>query len=120
MSELFCARVISEITPSARSIIANNLLDRGMTQNEVSKMLGITQPAVSQYKKGIRGLITKKMHENKDFMHYLYDLTELVYSKKIDINLKTCEICEKSREMNVITEDELQEFLCLLKIANKN
>lgn len=120
MSELFCSRVISEITPSARSIIANNLLKRGMTQNDVSKALHMTQPAISQYKNGVRGLITKKMHKNKEFMDYLSELTDLVYDKKLDINLKTCEICKNAREMNVIREEDIKEFLCLLEIARSS
>lgn len=117
MSEIFCSKVISEIAPSARSIIANNLLRRGMTQNDVSKALGITQPAISQYKKGLRGLIAEKMYKNEDFMDYLNKLTDLVYNDKLDINMRTCEICKNAREMHVIKDEELKEFLCLIEMA---
>ena len=117
MSELFCSRVISEITPSARSIIANSLLKKGMTQNAVSKILGITQPAISQYKKGIRGLITQKMEKNREFMAYIQNLTDLAYVGKLDVNLRTCEICNNARKMHVINEKDIKEFLCLLNIA---
>ncbi|MCL4391637.1 MAG: hypothetical protein M1284_01500 [Candidatus Parvarchaeota archaeon] len=118
MSELFCSKVLSEIFPSARAIIANNLLETGMTQSNVSKLLGITQPAISQYKSGLRGLITQKMSANKEFMRYLKKLTYKIHSEKLDINLKTCEICQMSRDLNVIKENEIKEFLCLIKIAN--
>lgn len=120
MSELFCSKVISEIVPSARAIVANKLLEKRMTQNEISRRLGITQPAISQYKRGLRGFITEKMVENKKFAEYLDDLAGRVYGEKLDLNLKTCEICSLSRKYKVIKEKELRDFLCLLQIASPN
>jgi hypothetical protein len=120
MSELFCSKVISEIIPSFRAIIANKLLEKGMTQKDVSKLLGITQPAISQYKSGLRGLITEKMIKNKKFMKYLDNVTEKVYNNSLDINLKTCEICRATRDFEVIKEKDIKEFLCLLQIAGSN
>ena len=120
MSELFCSKVISEIIPSFRAIISNKLLDKGMTQKDVSKLLGITQPAISQYKSGLRGLITEKMIKNKAFMAYLDSIAEKVYKNKLDINLRTCEICKATRDFGVIREKDIKEFLCLLQIAGSN
>ena len=120
MSELFCSKVISEIIPSFRAIIANKLLEKGMTQKDASKLLGITQPAISQYKSGLRGLITEKMIKNEQFMGYLNDIADMVYKNKLDINLKTCQICKATREFGVIKEKDIKEFLCLLQIAGSN
>jgi hypothetical protein len=120
MSELFCSKVISEIIPSFRAIIANKLLEKGMTQKDASKLLGITQPAISQYKSGLRGLITEKMIKNEKFMKYLNEMADMVYDKKLDINLKTCQICKATRDFGVIKEKDLKEFLCLLQIAESN
>jgi predicted transcriptional regulator len=120
MSELFCSKVISEILPSFRAIIANKLLEKGMTQKEVSKLLGITQPAISQYKSGLRGLITEKMLKNERFMEYLNDIADKVYTNKLDINLKTCQICKTTRDLEVIKEKDIKDFLCLLQIARSN
>jgi Predicted transcriptional regulator len=120
MSELFCSKVISEIIPSSRAIIANKLLEKGMTQKDASQLLGITQPAISQYKSGLRGLITEKMIKNKKFMEYLNNMAETIYDNKLDINLKTCQICKATREFGVIKEKDLKEFLCLLQIAELN
>ncbi len=119
MAELFCLKVISEIVPSARSIIANNLLQKGITQKKVSEILNITQPAVSQYKNGVRGTITEKMERNRKFDSYLKKITQEIYKNSVDINVKTCEICKNARKMNLIKKDEIKEFLCLLEIANK-
>lgn len=120
MSELFCSKVISEIIPSSRAIIANKLLEKGMTQKDASKLLGITQPAISQYKSGLRGLITEKMIKNEKFMEYLNEIADKVYTNKLDINMKTCQICKATRDFGVIKEKDLKEFLCLLQIAGSN
>ncbi|MCL4376354.1 helix-turn-helix domain-containing protein [Candidatus Parvarchaeota archaeon] len=120
MSELFCSKVISEIIPSSRAIIAGKLLKKGMTQKDASKLLGITQPAISQYKSGLRGLITEKMIKNKKFMEYLDQMADMIYDNKLDLNLKTCQICKATRDFGVIKEKDLKEFLCLLQIAGSN
>ncbi len=51
----FCEVVVSDVLPAIRALIAKNLLDLGLTQKEISEKLGITQPAVSQYLKQVRG-----------------------------------------------------------------
>ncbi len=120
MSELFCSKVILEIFPSARSIIAEKLMKKGMKQREISKLLGITQPAISQYKNKLRGVITQKMKENPKFMDYLNEIADEIYNNNLDINLKTCEICSLSRSYEVVKEKDFKNFLCLLEIANPN
>ncbi len=120
MSELFCSKVISEIIPSSRAIIANRLLEKGMTQKDASKLLGITQPAISQYKSGLRGLITETMLKNEKFIEYLNEMADKVYTNKLDINMKTCQICKATRDFGVIKEKDIKEFLCLLQIAGSN
>ena len=53
-------------------------------------------------------------------MEYLNNMAEMVYDNKLDINLKTCQICKATREFGVIKEKDLKEFLCLLQIAELN
>lgn len=53
-------------------------------------------------------------------MKYLNEMADMVYDKKLDINLKTCQICKATRDFGVIKEKDLKEFLCLLQIAESN
>lgn len=52
---LFCETVVNEVLPAVRSIVARELADRGYTQTEIADMMGVTQPAVSQYLSSTRG-----------------------------------------------------------------
>lgn len=52
---LFCETVVNEVLPAVRSIVARELADRGHTQTEIADMMGVTQPAVSQYLSSTRG-----------------------------------------------------------------
>ena len=53
-------------------------------------------------------------------MAYLDSIAEKVYKNKLDINLRTCEICKATRDFGVIREKDIKEFLCLLQIAGSN
>jgi predicted fused transcriptional regulator/phosphomethylpyrimidine kinase/predicted transcriptional regulator len=44
--------VVEEFLPTFRSMLAEALRDRGLTQNEVAELLGISQSAVSKYVQG--------------------------------------------------------------------
>lgn len=52
---LFCETVVNEVLPAVRSIVARELAERGYTQTEIADMMGVTQPAVSQYLSTTRG-----------------------------------------------------------------
>ena len=41
--------------PCLRSQIAKKLLENGFSQKQVADRLGLSQPAISQYKKNLRG-----------------------------------------------------------------
>ncbi|MFB6139685.1 MAG: transcriptional regulator, partial [Halosimplex sp.] len=44
--------VVEEFLPTFRSMLAEALRDRGLTQSEVAELLGISQSAVSKYVHG--------------------------------------------------------------------
>jgi len=44
--------VVDEFLPTVRSMLAEDLRDRGFTQREVADALGISQSAVSKYAHG--------------------------------------------------------------------
>ena len=50
-----CEMIVWDILPSIRAATAEELVKRGISQKEVSRMLGITPPAVSQYVSKKRG-----------------------------------------------------------------
>ena len=89
-----CEIVVWYVIPAIRSELAKELLNLGMKQKDVSELMDITQPAVSQYitdKRGsgikldedVRGMI-------KDFARQLSEGE----ATKADLIPRTCNICK--------------------------
>jgi predicted transcriptional regulator len=91
-----CEVIVWDVLPSIRASIAEELVRRGLSQREVSAILGITPPAVSQY-------VSKKRGYNIEFGEEVRGkiarLAEELVDKKVD-NLveRMCEICRAVRE----------------------
>ena len=96
-----CEKFVNYYLPAIRAILAHELLVRhGMTQAEVAERLGLTQPAVSQYKKGVRGKTVSLIQENRKIMKMLEELANMISSGAVDKTLlseKMCEICKAIR-----------------------
>jgi predicted transcriptional regulator len=113
--KLLCETVFTEILPVLRAIIAKELLEKyEMTQKEVAKILGVTQPAISQYKDGIRG--NKKLSiSNERIVKLGKKIAAEISSNNINFYEKICDIvCNEARKE--FSNKELHEFLCLLEI----
>ncbi|MFX0067315.1 MAG: transcriptional regulator [Candidatus Hermodarchaeota archaeon] len=86
--------------PSVRAYLVKQLYQKyHLTQEEVSKILGITQPAVSQYLTGVRGSkmelhqrVINKINENAKKIYSLYKDSKL---NAIEIKEIFCDICEE-------------------------
>ncbi len=117
-ARVFCENIFNELLPSIRAIVSNRLTNiYGMTQTEVSKKLGLTQPAVSQYNTGLRGKGIKKILSNREMVSYIDSLSAEIVSGSADINFKVCEICQRSREDGVFSKENLSKLICLLDVA---
>ncbi|WP_432645618.1 transcriptional regulator [Methanobrevibacter sp.] len=88
-----CEIVVWYVIPAIRSELAKELLNLGMKQKEVSEIMDITQPAVSQYITDKRGSGIK-LEDNvrnmiKEFAFKLYQNE----ATKADLISTTCKIC---------------------------
>ncbi len=118
MTEVFCKTTINEIMPAIRAAIAIRMLERGFTQKEISEKLGITQPAISQYKQKLRGGLLEKVRGSKAMEKYIDSLIKEITEDGLDVNTRLCSICGKAR-MNRVVEVDRDEFLCLLEAAGR-
>ena len=100
-----CEVVVWYVIPAIRSELAKELLNLGMRQKDVSELMDITQPAVSQYITDKRGSGIKL---NDDVRKMVQDFArELAEGKatKAELIGRTCFICK-----HVETEDVLEQL----------
>lgn len=102
----FCEIIVADILPAVRAIVAKELIEEyDLNQTEVSKKLGITQPAVSQYKSELRGQGVKILKSNKQVMSSIKSLSKKIASGEIsskEIHQNFCNICLKIRKEKII------------------
>ncbi len=86
-----CEEIVWDVLPSIRAAIAEELVKRGISQKEVSRMLGITPPAVSQYVSKKRGY---NIEFREDIRATIERLADDLIQKRVD-NLveRICEVC---------------------------
>lgn len=93
-----CEQIVWDVLPSIRAALAEELIKRGISQKEVSKMLGITPPAVSQY-------VSKKRGYNivfrEDIREAIVRLAEDLIDQKVqggDLVSRICAVCRMLQE----------------------
>ncbi len=113
----YCEIVVTSVLPAIRSIITKELIEKHkLTQEEAAELLGITQPAISQYKKEARGVKVRLLEKNQELMNALDKLIKDILNKNIserELERRLCSICRnlksdnplvKSKKINVIQE----------------
>jgi len=101
----FCELIVANVLPGIRALITKDLIQQGFNQNDISKKLGITQPAISQYKRELRGGRIKILEKNREVMGLIKKLSSEIAIgdvKPKQIHLKICEICLKVRKEGII------------------
>jgi hypothetical protein len=90
-----CEEIVWDVLPGIRAAIAEELIKRGLSQKEVSKLLGITPPAVSQYVSKKRGYSIVFDQEAKIEIENLAD--DLIKNNAINLTERICRICLEIR-----------------------
>ena len=87
--------VANDIIPLFRSLVAEEMKERGASQEKIASTMCVSQPAVSQYLRGIR---VRKRMKNDEAILLIRNLIE--------------------KEGNIYKSDEFKEF-CSLVIRKK-
>ena len=85
------------VIPALRLMIAKKLIEKyGLTQSEVAKLLGVTQPSISHYLNSKRGIkMAKILSRSRDVREYVDRYVEKVLtSGSPPEDMPFCEICE--------------------------
>lgn len=102
----FCEVITSTVLPAIRSIITKELLSTyGLTQKQAADILGLTQPAISQYNRETRGFKVRIIEKQPRIMEMIDTLTKDIVREKTDprkIQAQFCKICKNIRESGTI------------------
>jgi len=102
----FCEVVVSSILPAMRSLLTKDLLTTyHLTQKQAADLLGLTQPAISQYIIEARASKVKLLEKQPDVMKMIEDLAYNIVNKNIkhkEIQLRFCKICKSIRQSRII------------------
>jgi predicted transcriptional regulator len=94
-----CEALANKVLPAIRAEIAIKLFnDYGMKQIEISRILGVTQGAVSHYLTSFRGKERHTFHTILEIDEALNDITNMLVNGKVDEN-NFCTICHKLRKL---------------------
>ena len=90
-----CEKVVWNVLPGIRAAIAEELVKKGVSQKDVSKMLGLSPPAVSQYVSKKRGYSLVFSEKVRGAIERLAD--DLKHNRVADPGERVCEICRGLR-----------------------
>lgn len=104
----FCEIIVSSVLPALRALITKELMETyKFNQTEVSKKLGITQPAISQYRRELRGQRVRLLQSNKGIMNLVHSLSHDIATGSTtaaQTHEKFCTICKKVRGEKIICQ----------------
>jgi uncharacterized protein len=99
-----CEIVVWYVIPSIRSELAKELLNLGMKQKEISELLDITQPAVSQYISDKRGHGIKFNDDVQELIReFAMDLKDGKLNQSGIIS-RICDLCRKIKTEDVVCQ----------------
>ena len=99
-----CEIVVWYVIPAIRSELAKELLNLGMKQKDVSELMDITQPAVSQYITDKRGSGIKLDENVRKMIHEFARQLSEGEATKADLISKTCTICKHVQTTDVLAQ----------------
>ena len=103
-----CEIIVQEILPSVRAMVALRLTKTyGLSQEQAAKKMATTQPAISQYKRELRGHKSRVFKQNPKLLEMVDDIAKKVASGELatyDITLEFCRICKYLRSKGIMCE----------------
>jgi|Deesub1362A_J573_1020465.scaffolds.fasta_scaffold14602_3 hypothetical protein len=94
-----CEEVANKILPAIRAEIATKLANEyGLKQIEISKILGVTQGAVSHYLTSFRGK-ERELLRNPDIGKKIDEMAAMLVKGEFDERY-VCKICKELRELS--------------------
>lgn len=91
--------VSQEVLPCLRALVAKRLIENGFSQKQVADRMALSQPAISQYKRDLRGHKTGVFTDYPQLLEDTNSIAKRVASGEISMDQATSEIFEACRQL---------------------
>lgn len=91
--------VSQEVLPCVRALVAKKLIENGYSQKKVAEKLGLSQPAISQYKRDLRGHKTGIFVDYPQLLEDSNAVAKRVASGELTMDQATGEIFNVCKEL---------------------
>jgi predicted transcriptional regulator len=110
----YCEIASQYLLPTIRALTAKTLMEKhGMTQQVAATKLGLTQSAVSQYMRQLRGSNIKILEKDKVIMDEIEKFASKIASNQLS-SLGTmdefCLLCKAARRRKILCELHVKYF----------
>ena len=103
-----CELMSIEVLPTVRALVARRLVEtHGYSQQQAADKLGTTQPAISQYKRELRGHKTSVFIRDQKLMGIVNSIAKRMALGEInqqDAALEFCDVCRHMRSKGTACE----------------
>ena len=100
--------IAQRVLPGIRALIARDLIEvHKLTQKEAARRLGMTQPAISQYEKRVRGYGASTLEKNNEINEKILRISSSIAKNEIkreEVDIEICNLCELVRKKGFIEE----------------
>jgi predicted transcriptional regulator len=110
----YCETVSQFIIPTMRALIAKRLMEKyKLTQQSAASKLGLTQSAISQYIRDLRGSKVKSIEKDETISKEIDDFVDRMASGELN-SLSAmnsfCNICRSIRKRKLLCEMHMKVF----------
>jgi len=110
----YCELVSQYVVPTMRALIAKRLMEKyKLTQQQAAEKLGITQSAISQYMRNLRGSKIKSIEKDAGIIKEIDIFVEDIAAGKTN-SLKMlndfCGICKSIRKKKLLCDIHIKIF----------
>jgi len=110
----YCETVSKLLLPTLRALIAKELMEKHkMTQQDAAIKLGVTQSAISQYRRALRGSQIKTIEKDEELIKEIENISKKIALDELNpleaLN-DLCNICRKVRKSKALCNIHTKVF----------
>ena len=110
----YCETVAQVLLPTIRALIAKELIEKyKFTQQNAASKLGLTQSAISQYLRNLRGSNIKILEKDKEVNKQIENFASRIASGELDSSnslIPFCNICKNIRKSKLLCSIHKKAF----------